>query len=68
MAKGAVADTAELLRSLGHETVQRDPEWGGIGNNITPRYLHGIAEDVATACPAPSASNAAPRASVASAV
>ncbi len=48
VAKGAVADTAELLRSLGHETVQRDPEWGGIGNNITPRYLYGIAEDIAT--------------------
>jgi amidase len=48
VAKGAVADAAELLRSLGHETVQRDPEWGGIGNNITPRYLHGIAEDIAT--------------------
>jgi amidase len=48
VAKGAVADTAELLRSLGHETVQHDPQWGGIGNNITPRYLHGIAEDIAT--------------------
>jgi amidase len=41
-------DTAEVLRSLGHETAQQDPEWGGIGNNITPRYLHGIAEDLAT--------------------
>jgi amidase len=48
VAKRAVADTAELLRSLGHETAQRDPVWGSIGNNITPRYLHGIAEDVAT--------------------
>jgi amidase len=46
--KVAVAETAELLRSLGHEAVQRDPEWGGIGNNITPRYLRGIAEDLAT--------------------
>ncbi len=48
VAKGAVAETAELLRSLGHETAQRDPDWGGIGNNITPRYLRGVAEDVAT--------------------
>ncbi len=47
VAKGAVADTAELLRSLGHEVEQRDPHWGGIGNNITPRYLRGIAEDFA---------------------
>jgi amidase len=48
VAKDAVAETAELLRSLGHETAQRDPDWGGIGNNITPRYLRGIAEDFAT--------------------
>jgi amidase len=48
VAKGAVAETAELLRSLGHETAQRDPDWGGIGNNITPRYLRGVAEDVAS--------------------
>jgi amidase len=47
VAKGAVVETAELLRSLGHEVEQRDPDWGGIGNNITPRYLRGIAEDFA---------------------
>jgi amidase len=47
VAKGAVADTAELLRSLGHDATQSDPAWGGIGNNITPRYLCGIAEDFA---------------------
>jgi amidase len=45
VAKQAVADTAELLRSLGHEVEQRDPDWAMIGNNITPRYLRGIAED-----------------------
>jgi amidase len=43
--RGAVAETAELLRSLGHDAVERDPDWGGIGNNITPRFLRGIAED-----------------------
>jgi len=47
VAKDAVAETAELLRSLGHEATRQDPAWGGIGNNITPRYLRGIAEDVA---------------------
>ena len=46
MVKGAVADTAELLRSLGHEVAQHDPDWGGIGNNITARFLRGVAEDV----------------------
>ena len=45
--KGAVAETADVLRSLGHEVEQRDPNWGGIGNNIIPRYLRGAAEDVA---------------------
>jgi amidase len=45
-AKRAVADTAELLGSLGHEVAQRNPDWGGIGDNSVPRYLHGIAEDV----------------------
>jgi amidase len=47
IARGAVADTAELMRLLGHDVEQRDPNWGGIGNNITPRYLRGIAEDFA---------------------
>jgi amidase len=47
VAKGAVAGTAELLGSLGHAVEQSDPDWGGIGNNITPRYLRGIAEDFA---------------------
>ncbi len=46
-AKGAVAATAELLGSLGHEVAQRDPDWGGIGDNSVPRYLRGIAEDFA---------------------
>lgn len=47
IAKGAVTETAELMRSLGHEVEQRDPNWGGIGNNIVPRYLRGVAEDFA---------------------
>ncbi|HVC08184.1 MAG TPA: amidase [Solirubrobacterales bacterium] len=44
--KEAVAGTAELLGTLGHEVAQRDPEWGGIGNNITPRFLAGVAETI----------------------
>ncbi|HVY77378.1 MAG TPA: amidase [Solirubrobacterales bacterium] len=42
----AVADAAELLGSLGHEITQRDPDWGMIGNNITARFLGGVAETV----------------------
>jgi amidase len=45
-AKGAVADTAGVLRSLGHDVEQRDPNWGGIGNNITPRFLRGVSDTV----------------------
>jgi amidase len=45
-AKGAVADAAELLQGLGHEVTQRDPNWGNIGNNITARFLGGVAETV----------------------
>jgi amidase len=45
-AKQVVADAARLLDGLGHEVVQRDPDWGGIGNNITARFLGGVAETV----------------------
>lgn len=44
--KDAVVDAAELLGSLGHEVTQRDPDWGMIGNNITARFLGGVAETV----------------------
>jgi amidase len=44
--KGAVAEMATLLGSLGHEVSPRDPDWGGIGNNITARFLGGVAETV----------------------
>jgi amidase len=46
-AKGAVSAMAEVLRSLGHETARKDPDWGMIGNNFAPRYLRGAAEDLA---------------------
>jgi amidase len=45
-AKGAVADAVELLSGLGHEVTQRDPDWGNIGNNITARFLSGVADTV----------------------
>lgn len=45
-AKRAVADGAELLRSLGHDVAPRDPDWGDIGNTITARFLKGVAETV----------------------
>ena len=47
LAKRAVAEMAETLGSLGHDVAQRDPDWGNLGNNSVPRYLHGIAEDFA---------------------
>lgn len=46
VAKGAVSDAVELLSGLGHEIFQRDPNWGNIGNNITARFLGGVAETV----------------------
>jgi len=41
-----VEGTAELLRSLGHEVEERDPDYGGVGNQISAVYLGGIADDV----------------------
>ncbi len=46
MVKDAVVDASELMGSLGHDVVQRDPDWGMIGNNITARFLRGVAETV----------------------
>ncbi len=43
--KEAVAQVADVLAGLGHAVEEHDPDWGGIGNDITPRYLGGIAED-----------------------
>ena len=45
-AKQAVTDGAELLRSLGHEVSQRDPDWGSIGDTISARFLKGVSETV----------------------
>ncbi|HSS32554.1 MAG TPA: amidase [Solirubrobacterales bacterium] len=44
--KQAVSEAAEMLAGLGHEVNQRDPEWGMVGNNITPRFLRGVSDTV----------------------
>jgi len=44
-----VSETADLLRSLGHEVAERDPAWGTIGNNVSPRYLRGVYDEVEAA-------------------
>ena len=38
----AVERIADLLRSLGHEVVEHDPDYGQIANNVVARYLRGI--------------------------
>ncbi len=40
--RGAAESTAELLRSLGHEVVEREPSIGPVGLNVVARYLAGI--------------------------
>ncbi len=42
----AVTGTAELLGSLGHTVQERDPDLGMVGNQVIPRYLRGIHDDV----------------------
>ena len=39
----AAEATAQLLASLGHEVVERDPPIGPVGLNVLARYLDGIA-------------------------
>jgi amidase len=41
----AAEDTAELLRSLGHEVVERDPAIGIAGINVVTRYLAGAYDE-----------------------
>jgi amidase len=37
-----VEDTASILAKLGHAVERKDPDWGLVGNNFTPRFLNGI--------------------------
>jgi len=48
----ATDETADLLRSLGHEVVERDPDYGMVSNNVIARYLRGI-HDQAAGLPRP---------------
>jgi amidase len=41
----AIEGVAEVLRSLGHEVVERDPDYGLVANNVVVRYLRGIHDD-----------------------
>jgi amidase len=43
--KAGVERIAGVLAGLGHTVVERDLDWGGLGNDVTPRFLGGIAED-----------------------
>jgi amidase len=43
--KRAVADTAELLRGLGHRVERRDPSFGFELPAFLPRYLRGIKDE-----------------------
>jgi amidase len=46
-AERALRDTVELLRSLGHELTEHDPDYGlGAGPTLTALYLRGIRDDV----------------------
>ncbi len=45
----ALSETVELLRSLGHELTERDPDYGlGAGTALVPRYVRGVYEDART--------------------
>jgi amidase len=44
--RGALDRIADVLRRLGHEVVERDPDYGTIVTAFTIRYLRGIREDV----------------------
>ena len=43
--RGALDAAAELLRGLGHEVVERDPEYGAVGPAFAARYFRGIHDE-----------------------
>jgi amidase len=44
----ATLEIADLLRSLGHEVVERDPDYGPlVSGNVSVRVIRGIADDAA---------------------
>jgi amidase len=46
-AKRAVAEIADVLRSLGHDVAERDPKYPDVRPSFIPRWLRGIADDAA---------------------
>lgn len=46
--RAGLAETGELLRSLGHEVREDDPRFGLAGSNFVPRYLRGIHDEIET--------------------
>jgi amidase len=42
-----VAETADILRSLGHDVQERDPRYGEMRPTFLPRWLRGIHDDAA---------------------
>jgi amidase len=47
-ARAGLAETEELLRSLGHTVTRHDPRYGLAGNNFVVRYLSGIHQEIET--------------------
>ncbi len=45
--KRGLAETEEVLRSLGHDVSRHDPKFGLAASNFSPRFLAGISADVA---------------------
>jgi amidase len=44
--RAATLEAADLVRSLGHEVVERDPDFGPLASgNLTLRLLRGVADD-----------------------
>lgn len=41
----AIEETAELMRSLGHEVHEHDVPYGAIGNSFGPRFLRGAHDE-----------------------
>jgi len=46
--RSAVTETAEVLRSLGHDVVERDPDYGLYTHGVVARYMRGTANDART--------------------
>src|ERR1700760_33065 len=45
----ALRETVDLLRSLGHELGERDPDYGlGTATALIPRYVRGVSEDASS--------------------